>query len=167
MTRPFTMFFALGFLFSATACTPAVPTEEAAPPPDQAAVSAPAEDVEATIAQLERDWVAAIVKKDEATLNRLLADEFAGVSPTAHYYNKDMAIADLTKGTYVVESMDLDDVSVNTYDDVAVSFASQEEKSRYAGEDVSGHYHFTNVWVQRDGRWQAVASHGTRYQTGH
>ena len=30
-------------------------------------------------------------------------------------------------------------------------------------QGTSGHYHFTNVWVKRDGRWQVVASHGTRY----
>ena len=66
-------------------------------------VSTDNEAVETTITQLERDWVTAIVKKDAALLDRLLADEFAGVSPTAHYYNKDMTIDDLTKGTYTAE----------------------------------------------------------------
>ena len=125
------------------------------------------EEVEATVAQLERDWVAAILKKDAAALERLLADEFAGVSPTAHYYDKGMAIDDLATGTYQVESMALDEVSVNAYGDFAVAFASQQEKSRYAGADISGHYHYTNVWVNRNGGWQVVASHGTRYDTPH
>ena len=119
------------------------------------------------LVQLERDWVSAIVKKDTAALDRLLAEEFAGVSPTAHYYDKSMAIDDLTTGTYQVESMALDEVSVNAYGDFAVAFASQQEKSRYAGTDLSGHYHYTHVWAKRDGRWQVVASHGTRYDTPH
>ncbi len=38
------------------------------------------EAVETTITQLERDWVTAIVKKDAALLDRLLADEIAGVA---------------------------------------------------------------------------------------
>jgi ketosteroid isomerase-like protein len=125
------------------------------------------EDVAGTITQLEREWVAAIVNRDQAALGRLLADDFAGTSPTAHLYTKDMAIADLSGGRYVVEAMNLDEISVNVYGDTAVAFASQDEKSRYATTDISGHYHYTNVWVKRDGRWQAVASHGTRYQTGH
>jgi hypothetical protein len=53
--------------------------------------------------------------------------------------------------------------AVNVFGDTAVSFTSQEEKSKYDGKDSSGHYHFTDVWVKRDGKWQAVASHGSRY----
>jgi ketosteroid isomerase-like protein len=140
----------------------------AGPAPGPAPAEATAgEDVEATITQLEREWVAAIVNKDQAALSRLLADDFAGTSPTAHVYTKEMAIADLSNGTYVVEAMDLDEISVNVYGDTAVAFASQNEKSRYGATDISGHYHYTNVWVKRSDRWQAVASHGTRYQTGH
>src|SRR5688500_6975203 len=136
MSRQLLFVVAVGSVLVAAACTPGTPPEEEPVPSvtnAPATPSASAEDVEATIAQLERDWVAAIVKKDEVALDRLLADEFAGVSPTAHYYNKEMAIDDLTKATYAVESMELDDVSVNTYGEFAVAFASQEEKSRYAG----------------------------------
>jgi ketosteroid isomerase-like protein len=131
------------------------------------AVATTGEEIQATITQLERDWVSAIVKKDQAALDRLLAEDFAGTSPTAHFYTKSRAIADLAQGAYVVEAMNLDEISVNVYGDTAVAFASQDEKSRYEDTDVSGHYHYTNVWVKRDGRWQAVASHGTRYQTDH
>jgi len=169
MSRKLPVLVAIGSV-AVAACTPA-PREEVVPITETAAPASPVladdEQVEAAVSQLERDWVTAIVKKDAAALDRLLAEEFAGVSPTAHYYNKGMAIDDLTRGTYVVESMNLDDVSVNAYGDMAVAFASQEEKSRYAGTDISGHYHYTNVWVYRDGRWQAVASHGTRFEKGH
>jgi ketosteroid isomerase-like protein len=138
------------------------PQPQATPAP-AAAASAAAQDVEATIAQLEKDWVAAIVKKDTATLDRLLASEFAGTSPTAHTYTKSDAIADIKDSRYLVDKMDLDEVSVNVYGTTAVSFTSQEEKSKYEGKDTSGHYHFTDTWVKKDGKWQVVASHGTRF----
>ena len=148
-------------IFAAWSCTKA-PEPQATTAP---AVTAPAstEDVAATITQLEKDWVAAIEKKDAATLDRLIADDFVGTSPTAHTYIKTIAINDLKAGTYVVDKMDLDEVTVNVYGTTAVSFVSQQEKSKYAGADTSGHYHFTDVWVKKDGRWQVVASHGTRY----
>jgi hypothetical protein len=95
-----------------------------------------------------------------------LADDFVGTSPTAHTFSRSAALDDLKSGTYVVDAMDLDEISVNTYGDVAVAFASQEEKSHYGKTDTSGHYHFTDVWVKKDGRWQVVASHGTRYAEG-
>ena len=128
-----------------------------------AAPAVPAEDVESTVTQLEKDWVSAIEKKDTAALDRLLADDFVGTSPTSHTYTKTQAIQDIKDARYVVGTMELDDVSVNVYGTTAVSFTSQEEKSKYEGRDTSGHYHFTDVWVKKDGRWQAVASHGTRY----
>ena len=124
-------------------------------------------NVEAAITQLEHEWVAAIVNRDQAALGRLMADDFSGTSPTAHAYTRETAIADLAKGRYVVDAMDIDEISVNVYGDTAVAFASQDEKSRYADSDTSGHYHYTNVWVKKGDRWQAVASHGTRYGTGH
>jgi ketosteroid isomerase-like protein len=169
MSRYLKALVTAGAALAAAACTSGTIVDQTAATfgtgaPPAAAYS---EEVEAAVAQLERDWVAAIVKKDTAALDRLLAEEFAGVSPTAHYYDKRMAIDDLTTGTYQVESMALDEVSVNAYSDFAVAFASQQEKSRYAGTDLSGHYHYTNVWAKRDGRWQVVASHGTRYDTPH
>ena len=167
MTRQFMAPFVVAAALVAADCNqgpaPAAPPAESAP----AVAAAPAEDVEATITQLERDWVAAIMKKDTATIDRLLADDFNGTSPTAHVYPKSSAIDDLTKGIFVVDSMVLDEVSVNVYGDAAVAFTSQEEKSRYDGKDTSGHYHYTDVWVKKGGRWQVVASHGSRFDKGH
>jgi ketosteroid isomerase-like protein len=119
--------------------------------------------VEDTIAQLERTWVTAIVNKDIVTIDRLLANDFKGTSPTAHTYSKRMAIADLNSGTYSVTKMDLDEISVAVYGNTAVAFTTQEEKSTYDGKDFSGYYYFTDVWVKNNGRWQVVASHGSRF----
>jgi ketosteroid isomerase-like protein len=152
----------IGFasIIGAMSCTRAPEPQTSTP-----VASAPAatENVAATIGQLERDWVTAIAKKDAPALDRLLAEDFVGTSPTAHTYTRTNAIDDIKNGKYVVDAMDLDEISVNVYGTTAVSFTSQEEKSHYAGTDTSGHYHFTDVWVKRDGRWQVVASHGTRY----
>lgn len=170
MQRHLTLLAVGAAAFVMAACTQGTLPAASAPPAESTTptVASPAaENVAEVVSQLERDWVAAIVKKDTATLDRLLAEDFTGTSPTAHIYTKAMAIDDLKSGAYVVTSMDLDEISVNSYGDVAVAFASQEEKSRYGGKDISGHYHYTDVWAKKDGRWQAVASHGTRYDKGH
>ena len=127
----------------------------------------PGIDVRATITALERDWAAAIAKNDAAALDRLLAEDFTGTSPTAHTFTKTIAIQELKDRKYAVKSMVLDEISVNVYGDVAVAFTSQQESSQYAGTDTSGHYHFTDVWVNRSGWWQVVASHGSRFNDGH
>ena len=148
-----------------SACTQsAQPSKDAgpAPAPALAAPSSP-EAVEKEITELEQKWVAAIIAKDAPALDGLLAADFNGTSPTGVTFPKADAIEDLKSGTYVVESMALDELSVNVYGDTAVVFTSQQEKSKYDGKENSGHYHFTNVWVKRDGKWQVVASHGSRY----
>jgi ketosteroid isomerase-like protein len=152
---------AVAVAFGLSACAKAPEPQVSAAP--AVAKATPAEDVEATITQLEKDWVAAIQKKDTATLDRLLAPDFVGTSPTAHTYMKENAIEDIKDARYVVERMDLDEISVNVYGTTAVSFTSQEEKSKYEGKDTSGHYHFTDVWVKGEGGWKVVASHGTRF----
>jgi ketosteroid isomerase-like protein len=162
-------------LLGAAACseTPeSAPPEEtvaAAPVPGGEEAVAPAtnEATEDLIEKLEREWVAAITNRDAAMLNKLLAEEFVGTSPSAHVYYKPMAISSLENGTHVVKSMALDEVSANVFGDTAVAFTSQEEVSSFGGEDTSGHYHYTNVWLKRNGEWQVVASHGSRFAKPH
>jgi len=86
-------------------------------------------------------------------LDRILAPDFVVTSSTAHTFMKDDAIGDIKDSRYVVDKMALDEVSVNVYGGTAVSFTSQQEKSRYEGKDTSGHYHFTDTWVKKDGKW--------------
>ena len=131
------------------------------------ATFAPTGETATTIERLEREWVDAIVKNDAAAIDRLLAPDFAGTSPTAHTYDRNMALADLKSGLYKVKSMNLDEVSANVYGDTAVAFTSQQEESAYGDTDTSGHYHYTNVWVRTDGQWRVVASHGSRYAQAH
>jgi ketosteroid isomerase-like protein len=136
--------------------------QQTATAPAAPAISAtPAAGAEALVAQLERDWANAIVKKDVAALERLIADDFSGTSSNGQRYTKAEAIEDIKSGTYVAERMDLDNVNVRVYGDTAVVTLGQIEKSKYGNEECSGRYLFTNVWVKRNGEWQAVASHGT------
>ena len=109
--------------------------------------------------------MAAIVTKDTSTLDRLLAPEFTGTSPTGYTYSKEMAISDIKSGVYLVDRMDLEEISVNVYGDTAVAFTMQKENSKSGGEDLSGRYAYTDVWVKKSGRWQVVASHSSRFES--
>jgi hypothetical protein len=60
----------------------------------------------------------------------------------------------------VAESLNLEDIKVNIFGDTAVVSLFQVEKSKYDSFDCSGRYGYNDVWVKRDGRWQAVSSYG-------
>jgi hypothetical protein len=61
---------------------------------------------------------------------------------------------------FVAESLNLEDIKVNIFGDTAVVSLFQVEKSKYDSFDCSGRYGYNDVWVKRDGRWQAVSSYG-------
>jgi ketosteroid isomerase-like protein len=145
-------------VFAVSAWTPSA-QESRAPATTKASrgasASTAANSVEAAITQLERDWATAIVKKDATALNRLLADEFNGTSPTAHTFPKTAAVEELKSGKYVVESMVLDEISVNVYGDVAVAFTSQKEKSSTRARTPAGTTTSRTFGPKKaaDGRW--------------
>jgi hypothetical protein len=122
-------------------------------------ISAGTENTDQVITGLENQWVAAIVKKDTATIDRLLADDFSGTTDD-QIYSKVDAIEDVKSGTH--ESLVLDNIKVRIFGDTAVVTMGQTEKSRHADTDFSGHYLLTDVWARKNGQWTAVASHGSR-----
>jgi ketosteroid isomerase-like protein len=116
--------------------------------------------VEQALMQMERDWTEAGLKKDVATLDKILADDWVGQGITGAA-TKAEALADLKSGDSKQDSVTLGEMKVRVFGNTAVVTGSDNEKSSYKGKDTSGHYTWTDVFVKRQGRWQAVASQGT------
>ena len=114
-------------------------------------------NVEQSLMKMEREWVEAAQKKDADTLKGILADDWVGQGPTGAM-TKTKALADLKSGDSKLESITLGDMKVRVFGDTAVVAGSDDEKSSYKGKDTSGHYTWTDVFVKRQGKWQATAS---------
>lgn len=114
-------------------------------------------NIEQMIKQMEREWADAYVKRDAATLDRLLANDFMDADDNGNTQNKAQYI-ELAKnpvGTFY--SAEFSDTKVRVYGDTAVSTGRLVIKgsNREQGEA----FRYTGVYVKRHGRWQAVASH--------
>jgi ketosteroid isomerase-like protein len=118
--------------------------------------------VEQTLLQMERDWNQATLTKDFKTLNRIIAEDWIGVDFKGVTTTKAESIAELRAGESRNESVELGDMTVRVYGNSAVVIGSDVEKSRYQGKDSSGKYAWMDVFVKRNGRWQAVASESTK-----
>lgn len=116
------------------------------------------EKVEQTLMQMERDYGQALVKADVATLNRILADDWFGQGPPGGSSNKAGALAVLKSGTPKYDAITVGEMKVRVFGDVAVVTGTQDQKSSYKGKDTSGHSVWTDVFVKRQGKWQAVVS---------
>jgi len=115
---------------------------------------------EQAVMGIERELLNALLKGDPSANERYLADTYVFTGPDGTVENKAQAIADLKSGDLKIQSASLDDTKVQVYGDTAVVTYSSNDKGTYKGKDISGKTRWTDVFVNRKGRWQVVASHG-------
>lgn len=120
--------------------------------------------VEQTLMQMERDWSQAGLKKDAKVFETVMADDWVGLDFKGNTMTKAQAIADLKSGESATQSIELGEMKVRVFGNTAVVTGSDTEKSKYKGKDSSGKYVWMDVFVNRNGRWQAVASESTKVE---
>ena len=118
--------------------------------------------------QLERDWSAAYLKHDTATIEHLLADEYVGTDGRGIITTKAEEIEEAKpskqgdSAPFIVFDESVTDMKVRIYGNVAVVNGRVIEKVRAKEKDGEIQYRRTTVWVKRQGRWQCVSFHGSR-----
>lgn len=127
-----------------------------------AAIPAQTENVEQTIRRLETERSQASLRRDTATLERIYADDFSTVGSSGAVRNKAQLMVDYKSGAMKVESQSFDDVIVRVYGDSAIVTGQTTQKGQDKGQDISGRFRFTRVYVKRSGQWQIVAGHNSR-----
>lgn len=126
----------------------ASPSEEADDVPDDE------DEVLSQLTKLEEDWTRANVKGDKEALERILAEEYVGGATT---HSKREYIDSLTPDPSI-KSWELKDLTVEQDEERATVKGTLTQETT-KGTDVS---EFTDKFVWRDHRWQAVESHATR-----
>ncbi len=142
-------------------------SDQTKPVPDQ---TKPAGEKVATTASaeqeligLDKEWGEAGLRGDSAVLERILADDFIGNSPTG-VATKAQNIAEaktnapnITNATYVADEYTVRFLDPNT----AVMTHHAVEKGLNKGKEYNDQHRSMHVWVKRDSRWQVVASQAT------
>ena len=119
-------------------------------------------NVENALMQMERDWTDAGVKKDTATLDRILADDWVGIDSEGKAETKTQSLERIKSPDSTTDSATVAEMKVRIFGNTAVVTGINVEKSQAKGKDTSGRYVWTDVFVKRNGRWQAVASQFVR-----
>jgi ketosteroid isomerase-like protein len=118
--------------------------------------------VEQSLLQLEREWNQALLTRDFKTLERIMAEDWTGIDFRGMTITKADSITELKTGDSNNQSVELGEMKVKVLGNTAVVMGSDTEKSKYHGKDSSGQYAWMDVFVKRNGRWQAVASESTK-----
>ena len=113
-------------------------------------------ETEQTLRQMSDDWVKALVSADEATLDRLIADDFFFAYPMEGD-DKAQFIGDVISGDVKVEILTSENVGVRIFGNTAVLTGRDSAKWYYKGRDFSGHYKVIHIYSFRDNRWQLVS----------
>ncbi len=148
-------------VFALVLASAVLPRLALAQQPKPAAKQAPAAAVEQQILQLEQNWSAAAQKKDGAYLQKLYADEYLFTDTDGSVSDKAEDIAHLSANV-VFTSFNLEDMKVHVYGTTAVVTGRNTIQATADGQDISGSYRFTDVFVKRDGRWQVVATQSSK-----
>jgi ketosteroid isomerase-like protein len=123
------------------------------------------DDAEKQIRQLERERVEALVKGDVKTLDRILSDDLIYTHSTGRLDTKKSFIDSIKSGAQKYEAMDHADLSVRTYQHMALITGRSAVKVRSGGANAelrSFEIRFMSVFVKQSGRWQMVAWQSTR-----
>jgi ketosteroid isomerase-like protein len=118
---------------------------------------------EQALLQMERDWAAAILKKDTAVVDKFLAKEFVSNLP-GRTLNKTQLLAEMKTNPAKIESAENSDMLTMVFGDTAVVHGLYTEKSTTNGKDTSLKGRWTEVYAKRDGRWQCVTQYSAKVQ---
>jgi ketosteroid isomerase-like protein len=113
-------------------------------------------DIEQELRQKNDEWVQALVGRDGAALNRIMAEDCVFTHPLEGD-DRAQFISDVESGDLRVEYMNRDRVDVRIYGDTAVISCRDDAKWLYAGREISGIYRTLHVYAKREQGWQLVA----------
>jgi ketosteroid isomerase-like protein len=115
------------------------------------------EAVRAEILAIEDQWATAIERQDGAAIERLAAEDFRFLEEVGRWLNRSEYIAARSHNPDNVESAVQDEIEVGQYGDAAIATGRSILHGTRAGVPFVYHFRWTDVYVWRDGRWQAVS----------
>ncbi|MBV9280509.1 MAG: nuclear transport factor 2 family protein [Chloroflexi bacterium] len=114
------------------------------------------EAAEQELMRLEHDWMTAMQRRDSVALNRLMAEDFILTSVFRGVMFTKWTFIRHTLRSLAVESFEFHEERVVAAGDVAMVDTTLTQKATQNGEPWNLRALLTDVWVQRDGRWQVV-----------
>ena len=152
--------YAVLLFLSLLAALPAVAGQHVAVHPRTSMDSADQSTIK-EIVEMERQAKEASLHRDPDFSQRTLAEDYVAITPLGQVTTKQDTVSARKSGQLRYEAIDVSDMVVRVYGDTAVVTARADVKGHQLGEDFSGPYRYTRVWVRRTGRWQAVSYQAT------
>ena len=119
--------------------------------------------MEEELLKLERAFADAIIKNDLESIGRIVADDWIIVDPNGEIVDRTRFFEVIKSGALTHDMMESEDFRVRVYGESAVVTAITSTKGKFMGQEFSTRERATDVFVKRDGRWECVLTHLTRF----
>ena len=112
--------------------------------------------------QLERDWVAALQRKDVKFVEGVLAPEFVSTYGDGTRGDRQRELELVAAFNQQVDKWTVDEFIVKVFRDTAVVWFTQRMVGPVQGKPTEITTRYMDVFVNRDGKWLCVASQSTK-----
>jgi len=110
--------------------------------------------------RLEHDWMEAVKRRDIEFLERLLGPEFILFTgrPGIETRTRQQYL-DVTRDEYTLESFEYVETDAHGYGDFGFVRSRYSQRGWMNDKQRNQAFLMTDVWVRRNGEWQAVSRH--------
>jgi ketosteroid isomerase-like protein len=125
------------------------------------------ENAHKEIEGLELDWRQAQLSNNISEVDRLLADDYLGISANGTLETKADELTRRRSGSLHITQLDLSDIKVRIYGDTAVVTSKADLVGKNGDRDISGRFRYTRVYSNRMGQWRIVSFEASRISHNH
>jgi ketosteroid isomerase-like protein len=120
-------------------------------------------EVRHKIDQLEDHWRDAILNRNVAAMDALLASDYMAITANGTLQSKDEALANLRSGALHIKSLEITDRKVRFYGATALVTSRAEVSGTTPDGDLTGSFRYTRVYVRdASGAWRIVSFEASR-----
>ena len=117
--------------------------------------------IEEQLFEMEYDWIGAYESGDLSALDRIFADDFIYTVDDGTVYDKQAFISRAEEDPIDYDSIRIETMETRWYGSTPVVTGSGPSYWTENGVVQSDAGQFTNVFVERNGRWQVVVGHAS------
>lgn len=121
------------------------------------------EELKRQVEKLEEAWRTAQLNGDVEAMDRLLSDDYIGITMNGQIVTKAQQLDRMRSRTVAVSKIDLDDVKVKLIGQTAVVTSRAEVAGTNDGQPIEGTYRYTRVYARTpNGSWKITNFEATR-----
>ncbi len=125
-----------------------------------------AHDTKQQVEELEQQWRTAQLAGDVATMDKLLSDDYIGISINGQVNTKAQQLERTSSRRVALTRLDLNEMKVKLIGAIAIVTSRAEVEGTSDGESVKGTYRYTRVYQHLpSGMWKITSFEATRIPT--